>query len=156
MRARRLGWVVMTFFGEGIALYGLAALLVPGIGAPFLTDRRAEMYWAVVAHLGGGALAMALGPWQFCTKLRQRALMVHRWTGRIYVIAVLAGGIGGLVMATVSEYGLVTHVGFGLLGALWLAATIQAWLRIRAGDQVPNLVVAEWIILRRDRQESVA
>jgi hypothetical protein len=115
--------------------------------------------------------------------------------GRSYVVAVVVGSLAGLGLATVSQEGLVTHIGFGLLAVLWLISTLQAYRRIRARDLVshrqwmirsysltlaavtlriylplsqllglpfsdayqavawvcwvPNLVVAEWIILRR-------
>jgi hypothetical protein len=120
---------------------------------------------------------------------------VHRWTGRGYVLAVLVGGVGGVVLAPNSQHGLVTHVGFGMLGVLWLGTTIRAWVAIRGRDVVshrrwmtrsfaltlaavtlriwlplsfaagipfpdayqviswlcwvPNLIVAEWFVLRR-------
>ena len=56
--------------------------------------------------------------------------------GRLYVAAVTAGGVAGLVLAVGSQHGLVTHLGFGCLAILWLASTIQAYRVIRAGDQV--------------------
>jgi len=86
---------------------------------------------------------MALGPWQFNARLRQRFLNIHRWMGRSYVVAVLFGGLGGLALATRSLYGLVTHLGFALLAVLWLFATLQAYLRIRARDQVRH---RQWMI----------
>src|SRR5258708_12884807 len=73
---------------------------------------------------------MALGPWQFNARLRQRFLNIHRWMGRSYVVAVLFGGLGGLALATRSLYGLVTHLGFALLAVLWLFATLQPYLPI--------------------------
>jgi uncharacterized membrane protein len=150
----------------------------------------------LTAHLAGGLAALALGPWQLNQRLRNRVLDLHRWMGRSYVVAVVVGAVGALGLAPLSQEGLVTHVGFGMLAVLWLIATLQAYLRIRAGDQlrhrqwmirsyaltlaavtlrvylslsqvlgvpfgeayqaiawvcwVPNLVVAEWVILRRN------
>lgn len=193
----RVGWAGMTVLASLIAIYAALVLLVPGFGPPFVADLRTRLPWAVIAHLAGGLTAMALGPWQFSTRLRARAVSVHRWLGRAYVIAVLAGGVGALVLAPTSQEGLVTHVGFGLLAVLWLNATLQAYRRIRAGDVtshrrwmirsfaltlaavtlrielplqlaagipfhdayqvvswicwVPNLIVAEWVVLRSER-----
>jgi len=188
-------WVIMTVLALIIAAYALLVLLMPGFGPPFIAERRALVPIALSAHLAGGLTALAVGPWQLNGRLRNRALGPHRWMGRVYVIAVLVGGLGALGLASLSEAGFVTHVGFGLLAVLWLTATFQAYLRIRAGDRVghrewmirsfaltlaavtlrvyiplsqflgipfadayqaiawvcwvPNLVVAEWIVLRR-------
>ena len=202
MTAARFGWAAMTVLASLIAVYAACVLLVPGFGPPFVADLRVRFPWAVIAHLAGGLTAMALGPWQFSTRLRARAVNLHRWMGRAYVVAVLAGGMGGLVLARSSQEGLVTHVGFGLLALLWLNATVQAYRSIRASDVtshrrwmirsfaltlaavtlrielplqlaagipfhdayqvvswlcwVPNLVVAEWIVLRSERGRTKA
>lgn len=185
----------MTVLAVSIAAYALLVLLMPGFGPPFIAERRVVVPVALSAHLLGGLTALAIGPWQLNSRLRARALGRHRWLGRAYVIAVLVGGAGALGLAPLSQEGLVTHIGFGMLAVLWLFATLQAYLRIRAGDQVrhrewmirsfaltlaavtlrlylplsqivgipfgdayqavawvcwvPNLVVAEWLILRR-------
>ena len=192
---RKAGWVMMTVLAVIIAVYALLVLLLPGFGPPFIAERRALVPIALVAHLVGGLTALVLGPWQLNSRLRARAIGRHRWMGRGYVLAVLIGGLGALGLAPLSEEGLVTHVGFGLLAVLWLTATFMAYMRIRAGDParhrvwmirsyaltlaavmlriylplsqvagipfadayqvvawlcwVPNLVVAEWLVLRR-------
>ena len=191
---RKAGWVLMTVLAVIIASYALMVLLLPGFGPPFVAEHRALVPVALLAHVAGALSALALGPWQLNNRLRTRAIHRHRWVGRGYVVAVLIGGLGALALAPRSQAGLVTHVGFGLLAVLWLAATLQAYLRIRAGDQVrhrawmirsysltlaavmlriylplsevmgipfadayqaiawvcwvPNLVVAEWLVLR--------
>jgi uncharacterized membrane protein len=132
--ARMLGWLIMTVLALAIASYAVAVLLVPKFGPPFVGEHRAVTPLALYAHLAGGAGALALGPWQFSVAVRTRALHVHRWIGRSYVVAVLTGGVGGLVLAPRSMHGLVTHLGFGLLGILWIVATLQAYRRIRVGD----------------------
>jgi uncharacterized membrane protein len=140
---KRAAWAVMTVLALIIAVYAVLVLFLPDFGPPFVAQRRAAVPLALYAHLGGGAAAMALGPWQFNARLRQRFLNIHRWMGRSYVVAVLFGGLGGLALATRSLYGLVTHLGFGLLAVLWLFATLQAYLRIRARDQVRH---RQWMI----------
>jgi uncharacterized membrane protein len=188
-------WVIMTALAVVVAAYALLVLLMPGFGPPFIAERRVVVPMAISAHLLGGLVALATGPWQMNSRLRARALGYHRWLGRVYVVAVLVGGLGALGLASLSQEGFVTHIGFGMLAVLWLMATFQAYLRIRAGDQVrhrewmirsfaltlaavtlrvylplsqivgipfadayqavawvcwvPNLVVAEWLVLRR-------
>ncbi|MFN8571386.1 MAG: DUF2306 domain-containing protein [Gemmatimonadaceae bacterium] len=136
-------WTLMTVLALIIALYAVLVLAIPHFGPPFVAERRGTMPWAVMAHLGGSALAMGLGPWQLNERLRTRALGRHRWIGRTYIVGVLVGGIGGLIMATASQEGFVTHMGFGILAVLWLVSTLQAYRRIRAGDQESHRV---WMI----------
>ena len=193
---RRIGWGLMTGLALLIALYGLAILLVAALRPPFVQERLVTMPLAAGLHFLGSVVALAVGPFQHNQRIRRR-LTLHRWLGRIYVIAVLVGGLAALMLATVSQGGLTTHVGFGLLGGLWLVATAMAYRHIRAGDQtshrrwmvrsyaltyaavmlriylplsqvagipfeaayqtiawlcwVPNLIVAEWLILQQQR-----
>jgi len=198
---RTIGWWVMTILALIIAAYAIALLFVPAMRAPFLQERFAIMPLAAYLHLAGSGIALAIGPFQLNARLRSLFLRVHRWMGRIYVIAVLFGGAAALALATTSQAGLPTHVGFGLLAVLWLFATGNAYRHIRAGDRVshrrwmirsyaltfaavtlriylplsqiagmpfdaayqtiawlcwvPNLIVAEWIILRQRTDASI-
>jgi Predicted membrane protein (DUF2306) len=70
-------------------------------------------------HIAGGVGALLTGPLQFSEKLRARALNLHRWLGRFYLLEVALGSIAGFAMATVSERGWPTHLGFGMLAVLW-------------------------------------
>ena len=192
---RKIAWGVMTALALFIAVYAVALLFVPAMRAPFLRDRFIVLPVAAVLHLAGAAVALAVGPFQLNSRLRMRFLSVHRWMGRSYVVGVLLGGLGGLMLATIAQTGLPARVGFGLLAVLWLTATAMAYRHIRARNQpahrrwmtrsyaltfaavmlriylplsqaygipfepayqtiawlcwVPNLVVAEWLILRQ-------
>jgi uncharacterized membrane protein len=134
MTVRRLGWVVITILATIIAAYALAVIALPSFGPPFLRPRRADMPLTLYAHLAGGMMALLLGPWQFNTRLRNRAPRLHRWTGRCYIGSVVIGGAGAIVLARYSQAGIISHLGFGFLGVAWLATTAQAYRRIRAGD----------------------
>lgn len=85
-------------------------------------------------HIAGGMGALLAGPWQFSQKLRTRALDLHRWIGRFYLLEVALGSIAGLYMATVSMEGLPTHLGFGTLAVLWFFTGLQAYRKIRRGN----------------------
>ena len=185
----------MALLAVIIAAYGITIVFIPAMRPPFIRERFVTFPAAVLTHLFAAAVALALGPWQLNARFRARHLNVHRWMGRTYVVAVVLGGAAGLVLATVSQGGLAAHIGFGLLGVLWMAATGAAYRRIRAGDQaahrrwmirsyslafaavmlriylpvsivagmpfetayqtiawlcwVPNLIIAEWLILDR-------
>src|SRR5262245_13429943 len=185
----------MTVLALIIAAYAMGVLFVPAMRPPFMQQRFLIMPLAATLHLGGSGIALAMGAFQHNTRVRARYIDVHRWMGRTYVVGVLLGGLGAFALATRSQFGLPTHIGFGMLALLWLFATAMAYRYIRAGNQplhrrwmirsyaltfaavtlriylplsqvaripfepayqtiswfcwVPNLIVAEWVILRQ-------
>jgi len=84
--------------------------------------------WLAI-HAAGAATALLLGPFQFMPALRARWRRLHRWTGRVYVLGCLVGGITGLVLALGASTGAWSSAGFGMLALAWLATTSLAWCR---------------------------
>ena len=99
-----------------------------------LAQRFAEYITPLLFHAGGGIVALSLGAWGFWGTFRNRYLSLHRWLGRVYLLAVLVGGTAGLYMALTAFGGLPARIGFGMLGLLWLATGATAYLRIRRGE----------------------
>lgn len=54
---------------------------------------------AFAAHVVAAPVALATGAIQFFPELRTGRPWLHRWNGRFYGFAVLAGGVGGLVLS---------------------------------------------------------
>ena len=50
------------------------------------------------AHFFAGAALLLLGPVQLIGEIRRQAPAVHKWTGRVYVFAAFAAGLGGLAL----------------------------------------------------------
>jgi uncharacterized membrane protein len=98
---------------------------------------RPDVYFAhlgpLLLHVGGGTVALAAGPWQFLPSLRAGWPRLHRWLGRTYVVAVLAAGVGGLLMAPIAEGGPVAQLGFTVLALELLGATAMAFTMITRG-----------------------
>ena len=94
-------------------------------------------------HIAGGVGALLTGPLQFSEKLPARALNLHRWLGRFYLLEVALGSIAGFAMATVSEQGWPTHLGFGMLAVLWFFTGLQAYRMVRGGNIVAH---RQWMI----------
>ena len=140
---KRFAWWAMALMSVAISMYALAALFLPGFGAPIVARMRADTPAGFWAHLAGSLIALATGPFQLNARLRARALELHRWLGRAYVVGVLVGGIGGLVLAPSSDEGIVTHLGFGGLAVAWLFCTILGYRAIRRGD---DIVHRAWMI----------
>lgn len=84
-------------------------------------------------HVAGAATALIVSPFQFIPGLRSRRLGVHRWLGRLYVLACVFGGACGLVLSFASTAGPIAGLGFGSLAVIWLFVTVRAWLLARAG-----------------------
>ena len=81
----------------------------------------------MLTHAIVAPFALLLGPFQFFPKLRGRHPRVHRWTGRIYVTAVLVGGSAALATAPFASGGPIASLGFGALAIAWLGVTFGGW-----------------------------
>ena len=84
-----------------------------------------------LAHIIASSIALALGAYQLFPNMRRRFLSLHRWTGRVYVLSVMIGGISGLIIALQQE-AIIGSIGFALLAVIWLTTTIRAVLFARA------------------------
>ncbi len=128
----------MTFLALGVAAYAATALLSTSLRPPFVRDLFANLPIKISVHLAGGIIAIVLGAFQVNSRLRSRFLSIHRWSGRAYIIAVLAGGAAGFTLALQSFGGLVTHFGFGLMAICWVVTTLNAYRHIRRGNLVAH------------------
>lgn len=140
---RKLLWSLMALLAFAVAGYAVAIVLFPAARPPFVRDLFAA--WPIVApvHFLGGALAIVLGAFQVNSGLRARYLTIHRWSGRMYLLAVAAAGAAGLAMALTSIAGPVARLGFALLALLWLGTSLAAYLSIRKRDVRAH---REWMI----------
>jgi uncharacterized membrane protein len=131
-------WWIMVLSCVGVAVYATRYFLGPP------GDEHFSRYIVPLRlHVAGGAGALLAGPWQFYEKLRVRALNLHRWLGRFYLLEVALGSIAGFAMAVVSEQGLPTHLGFGTLAVLWFFTGLQAYRSVRRGDILAH---RQWMI----------
>src|SRR5215831_4382574 len=131
-------WCFMLLSCVAIAVYSTTYFLgTPG-------DKHFSRYILPLRlHIAGGTGALLAGPWQFSKTLRARALNLHRWLGRFYLLEVALGSIAGFAMATVSEEGLPTHLGFGALAVLWFFTGLEAYRMVRAGNTIAH---RQWMI----------
>ncbi|MEJ2087413.1 MAG: DUF2306 domain-containing protein [Gammaproteobacteria bacterium] len=192
---RRIGLGLVILLSIGIAAY--AFLFQAGVaGAPDFQARFGRVPLFAAFHVLGSGVALLLGGFQFVARIRSARIVLHRWLGRIYLVAVLIGGIGGAVLAVRADGGLVARLGFFLLAVVWLVSGWQAYAAVRRGDiathrlwmtrnfaltfaavtlrvylgimtgplgldfadayqavawlcWVPNLIIAEWLLVRR-------
>lgn len=131
MYLRRFAWGLMALLAFAVAGYAIAISLVDGLRTPLVRELFAQRPWAAWAHFLGGGVAIATGALQANTAWRNRHLVLHRWVGRVYVVAVAAAGLAALAMAPHASTGAVAASGFGLLAACWLLTTTLAVTAIR-------------------------
>ena len=131
-RTRRVGWVAMVLLGLFITVYALPYL--SGNPDTFFEQQRLT-YMAhltpLMLHVAGAVVALSLGPWQFVRPLRSRWPRLHRVVGRVYVVAVLATGVGGLMLAPTTYTGRLAGLAFALLAVGTLGSTAMAFVAIR-------------------------
>ena len=95
-------------------------------------------------HVIPGGLLLALAPLQFSSRIRNRHLRFHRWSGRVLVLAALLVGLSGLVLAAKFPYGgPVAAAAAFVAGTAFLIALFQAVMAIRRRDVVAH---REWMI----------
>jgi len=130
---RKILWFLMTLFSVLVAVYGWVFLALDGFGEHGqMSYHFARRPLAVILHFGFSPLALLIGGFQFLGNVRVKYPAIHRWTGRIYVLACLLGAVGGLWLAATSEAGLVAQSGFAFLGIAWITVTGKAYLEARA------------------------
>jgi hypothetical protein len=112
----------------------------------FFPEQR-EVYLSnqvgIYSHIIGGVIALALGPFQFLTKLRNNRPQVHRWIGRFYLTGIFLGGVAGIYMAFFAYTGIVATIGFLGLALSWLITSGLAYFHIRKKDTVTH---RKWMI----------
>ncbi|KQM75799.1 hypothetical protein ASE70_10530 [Sphingomonas sp. Leaf22] len=155
-------WISAALFGAYIvAFFGGAALRGDpeqwNASLPALFDRAGPVGTvAIGAHFVAGGVLLLLGPIQLIGRLRAAWPALHRWLGRVYVVAAAVTGAGGLgFIATRGTIGgIVMDVGFGLYGLLVVGAAVLAWQRAWSGRIAAHrawairlfaLVIGSWL-----------
>lgn len=147
-RKRRLAaFIVLCVLSVGVAGYAVVAYGFLPLGSlvhPKMRDVFEVRQVGIYCHVFASVLALAIGPFQFWTRLRTSRPALHRWMGRMYLgVGVLVGGVSGLYMASSAYGGLVSQLGFGLLAVVWLWTGFRAYLSIRGGDVTAHQI---WMI----------
>ncbi len=95
-------------------------------------------------HVIPGGLLLALAPLQFSSRIRDRYVRFHRWSGRVLIVAAFLVGLSGLLLASVFPYGGPAAAAAAFVaGAVFLIALSRAFAAIRRRD-VPRH--REWMI----------
>jgi hypothetical protein len=94
-----------------------------------------DPYWPrrgwLFLHINGGTLALLMGLCQFWTGLRRKSMILHRWTGRVFLLGVAMGVTGAVGLSATTTYGWGFAVGIMGLALAWLITTGMAYISIR-------------------------
>jgi uncharacterized membrane protein len=133
-------WLSATLFGLYILAFYAGALgrgdlerwnaVLPRLYEPGTPLANA----GIGLHFAAGGIVLVMGAIQLLAPVRERLPALHRALGRVYVLAALATGLGGLafIAAKGTVGGTVMDVGFGLYGVLTVVAAVQAFRHARA------------------------
>lgn len=97
-RGGRVRWTVVLLTSLTIVAYAVGTYARAGLpiaaskGGPAATyaERPVAVQVTFYVHIVTASLALLVGPFQFSTALRRRSPAVHRWTGRVCLLAVAA------------------------------------------------------------------
>ncbi len=131
------GLATLTILSLAVVGYAIGVYTLLPVGAVVHPDMRAAFEAhrvGLYVHVFAAAVALALGPFQFCSTLRSARPGLHRWLGRLYLgVGVLAGGLSGLYLAFHAYGGTPGRLGFACLALAWLFTGLRAYLAVRAG-----------------------
>jgi uncharacterized membrane protein len=134
-------WISSLIFGLYILSFYFVALLDGNTSQwnkvlPGLYDSQTEgATLGVGLHFAAGGIILILGCVQFIQSLRNNFPAVHRWMGRVYVLASIITAIGGLTFIVLKGTigGWVMDVAFAGYGILTFIAAVQTIRFARQG-----------------------
>ncbi|HYD60726.1 MAG TPA: DUF2306 domain-containing protein [Noviherbaspirillum sp.] len=138
---------LFRFFALGVAAYAAIGYAVLPLGALVGPEMKASFELrpaGIYMHVFASVFALALGPFQFSARLRERSRRLHRWLGRLYLgVGVLLGGLSGLYLSQYALGGIVAKLGFATLAVCWIGTGVAAYRAVRRGDIVSH---RKWMV----------
>jgi uncharacterized membrane protein len=121
---------------------------------PHAAERAADVAWldrrfavhpiVTVLHLLPGGIFLVLAPLQFSARLRRRHIRIHRWSGRVIVVAAIIGAVAGMYFGILMPYaGWGEAVGIVIFGGLFLTSVGRGYIAIRRRQVARH---REWMI----------
>ena len=146
---KKAAWIVFGTLATLVGLYPLIYFVLDsnfGLLASKPEALLADGLWntAFYGHILLGGLALFIGWIQFNQKLRNRRLNLHRRIGKVYMLSVFISGICGLYIALYATGGIISVLGFFILGIVWLSTT---FLGLKAVKKRNIEAHEKWMIL---------
>ena len=131
---KTVAWLSMVLLAVAVGAYALSYFFFTDMIDPEFKKRFDAIPWSARLHIIPGGLALILGAFQFHSGLRNRWTSIHRNSGRAYVIFVLTGAVGGILLAWYAPHSPATRLGFASLAVVWFYSGSMAYLAVRAGN----------------------
>lgn len=134
-------WISAGLFGLYILAFYAAPLysgnverwnnMLPGLYA----KNSVAATTGIGLHFATGGVILVLGSLQLIKAVRIRYPALHRWVGRVYVVASLLAAVGGVtfIITKGTIGGTVMNIGFFLYGLFMFIAAIETWRHAVAG-----------------------
>jgi hypothetical protein len=138
-------WPTATLLGFAlfVGLAFVAGFVLPYfVGGEALARYSGRQGW-ILAHIGGGMIALLVGPGQLWLGQKRRRLEVHRALGLIYMGSIAVSVTAAFYLATHTELGWVFGAGLMGLAIAWIITTGLAYAAIRRGLHQQH---QEWMI----------
>jgi uncharacterized membrane protein len=132
--ARRIGWGLAW-----IALGVISLHFLVGVYTKYqqIDPAAYTMFWSrrgwLWTHLAGGGLTILLGPVQYFSRWPRDWPRLHRWTGRVYLGAMLVACVGATGLIATSPAPFEIRSAFAATALAWLATALVALIAIRRG-----------------------
>lgn len=125
-----------------------------GVVDPFAHERSRELAAfdgrfgahpaATLLHIVPGAVFLLLAPLQLVSRVRDRHRELHRWSGRVAVIAAWISGLAGIYFGLFMPYaGIGEAIAIAVFGGLLLGSVSIGFVSIRRGRVARH---REWMI----------
>ncbi|MEV6818830.1 DUF2306 domain-containing protein [Nocardiopsis dassonvillei] len=140
-------WILpLALFSATFLVYTLPPYLGldPAQARVDVPEDVAWYYPLLVTHIFGGSLLTLLVILQVWPWLRARHPAVHRWSGRVYVLAgIPLVGVPGLLIAPLSHFGASVRISNVIWALLWLSFTVIGYRMARRRRFAPH---REWML----------
>ncbi|WP_192350174.1 DUF2306 domain-containing protein [Algoriphagus sp. Y33] len=129
---KKITWWI---FGLLCTIIGLYPLLYFTLDRNFglLQSKTAELLssdlwnFAFYTHIILGGIALLIGWTQFPKSFRDRNRKLHKRIGMGYVATAFFSSLAGIYIGLYATGGLVSMLGFVILGVVWLITTMMGW-----------------------------
>ena len=110
-----------------------------------LVDGRFAAHpFVILLHVLPGGLFLLLAPLQFSSRIRNRHIRFHRWSGRLLAVTAVVTAFAGLYFGLLMPYGgLLEMAAIAFFGGLFLTAIGKAFVAIRRHEISRH---REWMI----------
>ena len=135
---KKVSWIIFGILSTLVGLYPVIYFIIDrrfGLLRSKPAELLSDSLWniAFYGHIVLGGLALLIGWLQFNHNLRNKKINLHRKIGKIYIVSVLISGFCGLYIALFATGGIISILGFGSLGIIWLTTTAMAFNAIKKG-----------------------